>query len=82
MVNWHRMSWFGAVWGESYGFLRRGVLELFLVTVILFIWFVYLKIIRSKSLYIRPTQLSASWCRASLSGQFGMESTGCPKRVD
>ncbi len=28
MVNWHRMSWFGAVWGESYGFLCRGVLGL------------------------------------------------------
>ena len=27
-VNWHRMPWFGAVWGESYGFLHRGVLGL------------------------------------------------------
>jgi hypothetical protein len=31
MMNWHQMPWFEAVWGwgESYGFLRRGVLGLF-----------------------------------------------------
>jgi hypothetical protein len=27
-VNWHRMPWFGVVWGKSYGFLRRGGLRL------------------------------------------------------
>ncbi len=27
-VNWHRMPWFRAVWGKSYGFLGRGVLGL------------------------------------------------------
>ncbi len=44
IVNWHRMPWFGAVWGESYGFLHRGYWDCYLVTVFLVVWFVYLKI--------------------------------------
>ena len=39
------MPWFGVVWNESYGFLRRGCWDCYLVTVILVVWFIYLKIV-------------------------------------
>ena len=39
------MPWFGVVWDESYGFLHRGCWDCYLVTVILVVWFIYLKIV-------------------------------------
>ena len=56
-VNWHRMPWFGVVWNESYGFLRRGCWDCYLVTVILVVWFVYLKIIDSHLKLFPPSIL-------------------------
>ena len=56
-VNWHRMPWFGVVWNESYGFLRRGCWDCYLVTVILVVWFVYLKIILLHELVLRLIEL-------------------------
>ena len=45
MVNWHLMPWFGALGANPTDSSVEGYSDCYLVTVIVVVWFIYLKIV-------------------------------------